>query len=296
MDGRSDRQLDLPHRGPWRRVIGALGPARPAIAGAALALLVLCLADRAESDAAAPEERDAVAVPEPQRRTPLDRRPLIVSLTYSESEIDVDRFPHAVPELVQFLLRDTRIGAPFAALETRAGDPRATGALFLHLTGQRAALGFTAAQRRWLGEYLRDGGLLFAEDVQPLLYGEAYVLGAGRPGSIFDVQVKELARHPQVLGAAGADWRRVPDDHPVFTSLFTFRGAPPPGGTDETEINHLEMLEWRGRAVAFLSELNLSWAWASPHARGRTRALQFGANLAVYALAQRQAGAALRRP
>jgi hypothetical protein len=46
------------------------------------------------------------------------------------------------------------------------------------------------------------------------------------------------------------------------------------------------MLEYRGRVAVVFSDLNISYAWGVPEAIGRTRALQFGANLVIFALAQ----------
>lgn len=57
-------------------------------------------------------------------------------------------------------------------------------------------------------------------------------------------------------------------------------------------MTYLEMLELDGRIVAIFSDLNISYAWASPEASGRYRALQFGTNLLVFALAERRAGPA----
>lgn len=262
----------------------------------ALATALLGPVQGQEPGSSEPNQRPSLTVPEPRRRTPLEQLPLLVSVTYGEAEPGVDRFVQALPELVRYIHRDTKVGLLLRTLEASLGEPRANGALLLYLTGNRAALRFSHPQRRWLGQYLRDGGLLYAEDVVPLPYGQSYVRGAGQPGTVFDVQVSELLRQPEVLGQDGGDWKRIPDDHPLFSSFFAFAGAPPPGGTDQTEVTYLKMLEWRGRVVVILSELNVSWAWASPHAPGRTRGLQFGTNLVVFALARKSAGPALRGP
>lgn len=279
----------------------ALYPTARTSLGAALILTALALgvatavpADTAASPAA--DERPAQTIAEPRRRSPIEQLPLLVAVTYGEAEVGVDRFPQALPELVDFIHGESRADILLRHTEAGLGDPRANGALVLHLTGNHAALHFTPPQRRWLGQYLRSGGLLYAEDVVPVEQGRNHVQGAGRPGTIFDVQIRDLLRHPAVLGQDGKGWQRIPDDHPLYSSFFPFPGAPPPSSTDQSQVDYLEMLEWRGRVVAILSELNISWSWASPRAPGRTRGLQFGTNLVVFALARRDAGPALRTP
>ena len=48
--------------------------------------------------------------------------------------------------------------------------------------------------------------------------------------------------------------------------------------------------------VSFAALVSWSWAWASSRAPGRTRGLQFGTNLVVFALARRDAGPVPRKP
>jgi hypothetical protein len=50
------------------------------------------------------------------------------------------------------------------------------------------------------------------------------------------------------------------------------------------------MLELRGRVVAIFSDLNISYGWASTEIAGHRRALQFGTNLLIFALAEKRGG------
>jgi hypothetical protein len=247
-----------------------------------------------DADTTAGERRPSLAIPEPERRSPVAQLPLLVSVRYEEAEDGVDRYGQALPNLVKFIHEETRVGVLLRTADMALGDPRANGAALLHLTGHRAALGFSQTQRRWLGEYLRAGGLLYAEDVVTLVTNQSYVMGAGQSGSVFDAQVRELMSDAAVLGRAGRSWSPVPDDHPLLTSFFSFPKVPPPGGEEHDETAHLQMLEWRGRTVVLLSELNITWAWVSSASPGRVRGFQFGTNLVVFALANQSAGPFLR--
>ena len=64
------------------------------------------------------------------------------------------------------------------------------------------------------------------------------------------------------------------------------------GGAPGGSVARLEMLTLRGRAAAIFSDLNISWYWGDAFAVSRDRGLQFGANLIVFAMAQRAAGPA----
>jgi len=214
----------------------------------------------------------------------------LVALRYPMATDRVDHFQPAVPELVAFLgkmdLANTRFVHEEHSLDSFAFDDP----LLLVLTGNRAVLRMSDRQKKLLGRYLKGGGLLFAEDVRDLGLRDA-AIDAGRPGTPFDRLLKALMAHPSVLGPGGEAWRPVTRDHDLLHSFFQFPDGPPLSGTaggrpGEARVTELEMLEYRGRVVVVFSDLNISFAWGVPDAIGRTRALQFGANLVIFALAQ----------
>jgi hypothetical protein len=87
----------------------------------------------------------------------------------------------------------------------------------------------------------------------------------------------------------------VPKSHALFRSFFQFHDGPPLSGTvggrsAVARVQELEMLEYRGRVAVVFSDLNISFAWSVSEAVGRRRALQFGTNLVIFALAQYAAG------
>ena len=92
---------------------------------------------------------------------------LLIALTYPGAQQGRDRFSAALPELIQFYRKNTRLKMKMSYAEFGPGDRRLDQALFLYLTGYDAVLEFSDQEKRHLGAYLRTGGLLFADDVRP---------------------------------------------------------------------------------------------------------------------------------
>jgi hypothetical protein len=79
-------------------------------------------------------------------------------------------------------------------------------------------------------------------------------------------------------------------DHPLYHCYFEFPDGPPLTGAPGRDIVDLEMLEVRGRVAVIFSDLNLTWSWANQEVRYGLNSLRLGANLIVFATAQRIAG------
>ena len=275
--------------GQWARAIVAAKLAT-VLMGSAVSAQPALLAD---PDTSA-EIKQVPEVGEP-RRAPhsLARRQRIVSIRYALAQEGIDHFRSSLPELVTFANKETHFDdIRFVAEEAVLADPKLGKPLLLLLTGNRATLAFNAREKLWLGGYLTDGGLLYAEDVRG---PEQSFTGVAREGTPFDRQLKALLADGRVLGDAGRKWQRVDHDHPIYRAFFEFPGGPPlatttGGRRSDDRVTDLEMLELRGRVVAVFSDLNISYGWASTEISGRHRALQFGTNLLVFALAERRAG------
>ena len=158
------------------------------------------------------------------------------------------------------------------------------------MTGNEAAFTFGEYEKRNLGNYLKNGGLLYAEDVKPQRSRSWGRPRAGMPGTPFDRRFKALMKDALVLGETGAYWRKIPKDHALYTSYFDFDDGPPRGAVRNSQIDYLEMLEQRGRVVVIFSELNISMHWANPKAKNRDKSLRLGANLIVFAMTQQISG------
>ena len=236
------------------------------------------------------EGRLDVAVPEPQRKA-ASRTFVLSAVTYDMAVEGRDRFSNALEELVRFFTASTAVDAVLSWNVHDLNTRYAQQPLLLYMTGNEAAFTFGEYEKRNLGNYLKNGGLLYAEDVKPQRSRSWGRPRAGMPGTPFDRRFKALMKDALVLGETGAYWRKIPKDHALYTSYFDFADGPPLGAVRNSQIDYLEMLEQRGRVVVIFSELNISMHWANLQAENRDKSLRLGANLIVFAMTQQIGGA-----
>ena len=208
-------------------------------------------------------------------------------IDYDLANKNTDRFPTAAEELMRYMRDHTRVNARIEGTTLRMSDPNIMKQPFIYMTGHSAVFQFSDTEKQSLGEYLKNGGFMYAEEIR---YsdsdGELIGQGAGQEGTLFDRQFKALTKDPLVLGSDGAKWQKVAKTHPLYYSFYDFNDGPPMGGAPGGNVFALEMLELRGRVAVVFSDLNVSWYWGDPNADARERGLQFGVNLIVYALTQ----------
>jgi len=208
-------------------------------------------------------------------------------IDYDIADKNRDRFPTAVEELMRYMRDHTKINARIEGTTLEFSDPRIMEAPMIYMTGNDAVLQISDTEKTNLGDYLKNGGFLYAEEIRQSdaengLDGKE----AGVSGTPFDRQFKALMKDPQVLGSDGSKWQKVPKSHQLYYSFWDFPDGPPMGGAPGGNVFDLEMLELRGRVAVVFSDLNVSWYWGDPLADARERGLQFGVNLIVYALTQ----------
>jgi len=190
-------------------------------------------------------------------------------------------------ELMRYMRDHTKINAKIEGTTLRLSDPNIMKAPFIYMTGNQAVLQLSDTEKKNLGDYLKNGGFLFAEEIRQSdatngLDGK----DAGVEGTPFDRQFKALMRDPLVLGSDGSKWQKIPKVHSLYSSFWDFEDGPPMGGAPGGNVFDLEMLELRGRVAVVFSDLNISWYWGDPLADARERGLQFGVNMIVFALTQ----------
>ena len=252
--------------------------------------LLLVLAAAVPLAFAQEEEKPDLDIREPERqRLALDRFAITV-VDYNHAVRNRDIFNLAIPELIRFFEESTDIEVKLdwnvcALLAKPIPD-----ALMLYMTGQDAVVHLGEGEKKALGQYLRQDGFLFAEDVLSGGTPNVPPRGAGVAGTPFDQQFKALMRDPLVLGSQGRRWTPIPNTHPLYFNYFDFSDGPPLSVSVSGKVLSLEMLEHRGRIAVVFSDINLSWYWATPDAEGRDRPLQLGVNLIVQALTNRFAG------
>ena len=250
-------------------------------------LLALLLA----TPALAQDERPPISIPQPERQrvTPIPGGPLtIVQVSYREAVKERDYLSQAVQELMTFTRISTQLEVPLHSRTLTLDDPRIADALMLYMTGFDCIMRIDEREKQGLAHYLRGGGLLFAEDILPLEV--SFRMSGGVAGTPFDRQFKALLKDPQVLGIDGRRWRKLPKNDPLYSAYFDFPDGPPLSGANRGNVFALEAIELKGRVAVIFSDLNISWFWGNLQADSRSRSLQFGTNLLVYALAQKYAG------
>lgn len=208
-------------------------------------------------------------------------------IDYDLADKNNDRFPTATEELMRYMRDNTQINARIEGTTLRLSDATIFKQPLLYMTGNNAVFQFSDTEKENLGEYLREGGFLYSEEIRKAdSEGSLEGSNAGTEGTIYDRQFKALLKDQLVLGGDGARWQRVPKDHPLYFSFFDFADGPPMGGAPGGNVFDLEMLELRGRIAVVFSDLNISYYWGDPKADARERGLQFGVNVIVFALTQ----------
>ena len=208
-------------------------------------------------------------------------------IDYDIADKNRDRFPTAVEELMRYMRDHTNINARIEGTTLEFSDPRIMDAPMIYMTGNDAVLQVSDTEKANLGEYLKNGGFLYGEEIrQSDAENGLDAKGAGVRGTPFDRQFKALMKDPLVLGSDGSKWQKMSKSHQLYYSFWDFPDGPPMGGAPGGNVFDLEMLELRGRVAVVFSDLNVSWYWGDPLADARERGLQFGVNLIVYALTQ----------
>ncbi|HIG57025.1 MAG TPA: DUF4159 domain-containing protein [Candidatus Handelsmanbacteria bacterium] len=243
--------------------------------------------------ALAQENRPTLSIPEPtrQRSTPLptsDASFTVIQVDYNDARKERDYLSLAAQELVQFTKIAAKLEVKLNWREEPLDNRRIMDALMLYMTGYDGVMRINDMEKKNLAEYLKKGGLLFADDILPLESDPRQ--SAGIIGTPFDRQFKALIKDPLVLGREGARWRKLPKTHPLYSAYFDFPDGPPLSGARQGNVFALEGVELRGRLAVVFSDLNISHFWGDLNADGRDRSLQFGSNLIVFALTQKYAG------
>jgi len=236
---------------------------------------------------AQPGEKPQIEISEPTRWPSPERKQAftITIVEYALASPARDTFPQAIPELISFFQNATDVQASLSYNKLQLSDVRIAHASMLYMTGNDATLQIGDQEKANLGEYLKKGGLLFADDVRhPSPRGGFWRSRAGRAGTPFDLQFKLLMSDPAVLGSQGQHWQEISRDHLLYRSYFELPNGPPQSGVPSGSLTELEMLEMRGRPVVIFSDLNISYSWGTPTAEARESGLRFGSNLVVYAM------------
>ncbi len=231
----------------------------------------------------------AVVIQDPEDKKNIRGYFNMTIVDYDVADKNRDRFPTAAEELMRYMRDHTKIKARIEGTTLEFSDPKILDAPFLYMTGHDAIFQISNTEKLNLGDYLKTGGFLYADDIRQSenCDDKLNTRSPGVEGTPFDRQFKGLMKDPLVLGGDGSKWQKIPKNHALYESFWNFPDGPPMGGAPGGNVFDLEMLELRGRIVVVFSDLNLSWYWGDTCADSeRERGLQFGVNLIVYALTQ----------
>ena len=171
----------------------------------------------------------------------------------------------AIPNLADALTEQTGIAA---AVDRHVfiGSPRFTRSPFVFITADEV-FDLTDSETRALGEYMRGGGFVFADNAVP-----------GLEFSQAEAALRALFR--EALGHQGR-LRRIPDGHPIYHCYYDFNG-PPPGWEEAWPRHYLEGVFLEGRLAGLFADKGYVHHWAQPF--GNEPHLRFGINAVVHAL------------
>jgi len=154
---------------------------------------------------------------------------------------------------------------------------------FVYITADRA-FELTERESKNLGEYMRRGGFVFADNAVPTLeYGPA------------EASLRQMFR--DALGPQ-ARFRPIPNTHPIYHCFYDFDG--PPAGQEigttatvaylkpvftPTPVHFLEGIFLGDRLVGIYSDKGYCHMWAKNF--GNEPQLRFGINVVIFALTQK---------
>lgn len=191
-----------------------------------------------------------------------------VQLATSLSTTLKPRFPsaaRAIPNLVDALNRQTGIAAAVGK-HVFVGSREFARSAFAYLTADQP-FELTTAEAKSLGDYLRGGGFVFADNAL-----------ASSEHSLAEASLRRI--FTQALGRRGK-LRRIPASHPIYHCFYDFDG-PPPGPREAVRTYDLQGVFLEGRLVAVFADKGYVHSWALHE--GNEAQLRFAINAVVYAL------------
>ncbi|KPF65579.1 DUF4159 domain-containing protein [Porphyrobacter sp. AAP60] len=194
-------------------------------------------------------------------------------LKYNSGNWDVDQRMPA--NLLTSLIDYTSLRVDPKEQVIALSDPRMLSAPFCYLAGHKA-VEFSDAERRNFERYVRNGGFVFVDDCNHDIDGLF--------AKSFEAQMARIF---------GADaLKKLPDDHPLYSSFFKFKGPPATsfelnGWGDDLVHDYLKGITINGRLGVLYSNKDYGCEWDYDWRNKRFLAednTRFGVNIIMYAL------------
>lgn len=194
-------------------------------------------------------------------------------LSYESGNWDVDeRMPANV---LNSLIEYTTIRVDLKEHITPLADPAMLSAPFCYMAGHRL-VEFNQDERENFERYVRNGGFVFVDDCNHDVDG---------------MFARSFER--QMAKIFGADaLKKIPNDHPIYSSFFTFDGPPDTsielnGWGDDLVHDYLKAIEIDGRIGVLYSNKDLGCEWDYDFRNKRWLAednTKFAVNIVIYAM------------
>jgi hypothetical protein len=194
-------------------------------------------------------------------------------LLYESGDWDVDvRMPSNV---LNSLVEYTTLRVDPAERMIALSDPKVLEAPFCYLAGHKLVQ-FTPTERKNFERYVRGGGFVFVDDCNHDIDG------------LFAKSFE--AEMAKIFG--GSALRKIPNNHPVYSSFFKFDGPPNTsvelnGWGDDLVHEYLKAIEVKGRVHVLYSNKDYGCEWDYDFRNKRFLAVdntRFAVNIIQYAL------------
>ncbi|MBA4008492.1 MAG: twin-arginine translocation pathway signal [Erythrobacter sp.] len=194
-------------------------------------------------------------------------------LKYNSGDWDVDQRMPA--NLITSMIDYTTLRVDPQERVVALADPAMLSAPFCYLVGHKA-VEFSDAERRNFERYVRNGGFVFVDDCNHDIDGLF--------AKSFEAQMATI------FGASAM--KKLPGDHPVYTSFFKFDGPPATsfelnGWGDDLIHDYLKGITINGRLGVLYSNKDYGCEWDYDWRNKRFLAednTRFGVNIIMYAL------------
>ncbi len=192
---------------------------------------------------------------------------------YESGDWDVDqRMPS---NIVDTLLQYTTLRVDAEEHVIPLADPRMMTAPFCYIAGHKL-VEFNPDERRNFEAYVKNGGFVLADDCNHDIDG---------------LFAKSFERQLDSIFGAGS-LRKLPNDHPLYTSFFTFDGPPATamelnGWGDDLVHDYLRGIDIGGRLGLLYSNKDYGCEWDFDWRNKRFNAediTKFAVNIVTYAL------------
>jgi len=190
---------------------------------------------------------------------------------------DWDYNPKVAANVLNSVVEYTRIPVYPEEVVIPPGSEELLAFPFLFMTGHKLVR-FTHDERDRLRSFVEHGGLLFSDDCNHDVNG---------------LYARSFEEEMKTAFPVGGELRKLPKDHAIYKSFFTFDSGPPTtshelnGWGDEIVHDYLRGLEGRGRLGVLYSNKDYGCEWDYDWRNKRFQRednTKFAVNLVVYAM------------